>query len=67
MSKEIGKIIDNEATFLGLTFAVDIKSGDVNTSVDYDRRIIDESKQARLSEIIDGFIKQIVNECIVGE
>ena len=60
MKKQVGKIVNDKAIFLQITFEVDITNGDINTDVDYDSRILDKQKQEQLKDFITEFTEKIV-------
>ena len=60
--KEVGKIVNDKATFMQITFEVDIHTGDVDTDVDYDERILSVKKEEKLKELISEFVNKLY-EC----
>lgn len=60
--KEVGKIENDKATFMQITFDVDIHTGDVDTDVNYDKRVLSVKKEGKLKELISEFTNKLY-EC----
>ncbi len=65
--KEVGKIKDGKATFLSITLDIDIETGNINSNIDYDTRVLDKSKEVKLKEIVTKFVNEIDNNCALEE
>lgn len=61
MANKVGEIKNNRLAFLNLTFEVDLDTNNIETDVNYDKRVLDTNRQEELAKYINDFVAKLVN------